>query len=81
MFVALAEGACVMVPNLLCSCHLVFLLHAGLYLQLHGLFYGTDMVRVMILEPLQVKSGMKAAASWQSRSSSRGPNIFLICLT
>ncbi len=38
---ALAEGACVMVPNLSSSCHLVFLLHAGLYLQLHGLFNGT----------------------------------------
>jgi hypothetical protein len=38
------------------SYHLVFLLHAGLYLQLHGLFNGTDAVR----------------------SSSRGPNSFLI---
>ncbi len=54
---ALAEGACVMVPNLSCSCHLVFLLHAGLYLQLHGLFNGNDAFRVMLLEPVQVNLG------------------------
>jgi hypothetical protein len=29
------------------NCHLVFLLHAGLYLQLHGLFNGTDAVQVI----------------------------------
>ncbi len=29
------------------SCHLVFLLHAGLYLQLHGHFNGTDAVQVI----------------------------------
>jgi hypothetical protein len=30
-----------------CSCHLVFLLHADLYLQLHGHFSGTDAVQVI----------------------------------
>jgi hypothetical protein len=29
------------------SCHLVFLLHAGLYLQLYGLFNSTDAAQVI----------------------------------
>jgi hypothetical protein len=29
------------------SCHLVFLLHAGLYLQLHDIFNSTDAVQVI----------------------------------
>ncbi len=37
-----------------------------LYLQLHGLFNGTVAVGVMLLEPHQAKSELKAVASWQS---------------
>ncbi len=50
------------------SCHLVFLLHAGLYLQLHGHFNGTDAVQVIymrakqLLDPLKQDHPMQASA-------------------
>jgi hypothetical protein len=59
---ALTEGAIVMVPNLSCSCHLVFLLmQASTCNSMASLMARTDVVRVMLLEPLQVKSGMESS--------------------
>jgi hypothetical protein len=58
---ALAEGASLCNGS---SCHLVFLLHAGLYLQLHGLFNSTDAVQVIwqraeqLLGPLKQRHHM-----------------------
>jgi hypothetical protein len=42
------------------SCHLVFLLHAGLYLQLHCHFNGTDTVQVIYMRAEELLDPLKA---------------------
>ncbi len=52
------------------SCHLVFLLHTVLYLQLHGLFNGTDTVQVIYLA-----EGRKA--SWSLEAAPSHASLYL----